>query len=248
MHHKCEQSRGILAEDSGCQQKPSLYPEMSAMGYILPCFLFLVPGMRNTKNLSCFTSVNTDWLSSPLPGTRDEQECFPEAVRNRNPQTNSTTDSNLHLVGSSFWKQDTRWQGVGERKHYKGKRREQRWGSHRLWRRKGVKALWWFGFYVTANNLEEKASVIGFIQLKKTTEHHCGPQNCEHVSPFALQHPKVRKPAWVTGKHMSVECDFFQVPTGLKKMDGREEAVQIAAMMSWNRGTWATMLLGSNSA
>lgn len=51
----------------------------------------------------------------------------------------------------------------------------------------------WFGFYVTANSVEEKASTVRFTQLKKITEHHDGLKNCEHVSSF--QHPEVGTPS-----------------------------------------------------
>lgn len=59
----------------------------------------------------------------------------------------------------------------------------------------GIKVLRWFGFYVTANSVEEKASTVRFTQPKKITEHHDGLKNCEHVSSFALQHPEVGTPS-----------------------------------------------------
>lgn len=59
----------------------------------------------------------------------------------------------------------------------------------------GIKVLRWFGFYVTANSVEEKASTVRFTQPKKITEHHDGLKNCEHVSSFALQLPEVGTPS-----------------------------------------------------
>lgn len=83
--------------------------------------------------------------------------------------------------------------GKGERKRCVGELRAKVGFMQTL--EMGIKVLRWFGFYVTANSVEEKASTVRFTQLKKITEHHDGLKNCEHVSSFALQHPEVGTPS-----------------------------------------------------